>query len=595
MKNILTVLLICFSGSTFAQPGLIKYSVNPYNFKINKDTTKSLSLTQPLFFSDDSTASLNRTFLDSLRGHYFDTSTTIRNGYVISYDSTNRKWVMVAQSSGGGGGTPGGADTYVQYDSSGSFSGNNGLTYNRTAKYLTIGGYLITDTIYGGNASGGNIIIYSTAHATKGLISLANILTVDEVNSKVGIGLTNPATPLDILGTSNLLKLRNTSSTGYNSLRLYNDVGTDARAFEIGLTGSAFATPIITSAPTGEAGFIVMNGDKPLVIGNNATSRLEISAGGNVKINTKLGIGTAPSYIIHTVESVNGVSRVFGQNTSSGTAAQTIFEVANNSSNSVQIGMTSSGFTTSGLLTAGMGYVQCNTGALLLRTLGANDMIFGVNTTLEAMRVKSTGLVGLGVSSPSGILHIKAGTATASTAPLKFTSGTLLTTAEAGAVEFLTDKYYGTITTGAARKEFTLNDAALTSGKVPVATTNGRLTDGLTISSGTYTPTLTNVTNVTASTAYECQYLRVGNTVTVSGKVDIDVTLGAASELGMTLPIASAMTAEENLGGTASSSAAASLVSAVKADATNDRASFNFVAISLTNDSYFFEFTYQIK
>lgn len=116
-----------------------------------------------------------------------------------------------------------------------------------------------------------------------------------------------------------------------------------------------------------------------------------------------------------------------------------------------------------------------------------------------------------------------------------------------------------------------------------------------TVLSGTYTPTLTNVTNITASTGYECQYLRVGNTVTVSGKVDIDVTLGAASELGLSLPIASGFTAEENAGGTASSPAAASLVSAVKADATNDRAAFVFTAVSLTNDSYWFEFTYQIK
>lgn len=74
-------------------------------------------------------------------------------------------------------------------------------------------------------------------------------------------------------------------------------------------------------------------------------------------------------------------------------------------------------------------------------------------------------------------LTLSAGTATAGTCPLVMTSGTLLTTAIAGGVEFLTDKFYGTITTGAARKELTLNDIALTSGRVPFTTTNGRLTD----------------------------------------------------------------------------------------------------------------------
>jgi len=46
-----------------------------------------------------------------------------------------------------------------------------------------------------------------------------------------------------------------------------------------------------------------------------------------------------------------------------------------------------------------------------------------------------------GVIAPTAWLHLGAGTATASTAPLKFTSGTLLGTAEAGAVEFVTDDF----------------------------------------------------------------------------------------------------------------------------------------------------------
>ncbi len=47
---------------------------------------------------------------------------------------------------------------------------------------------------------------------------------------------------------------------------------------------------------------------------------------------------------------------------------------------------------------------------------------------------------------------IRAGTAAAGTAPLKFTSGTLLSTPEAGAVEFNTDRLYFTQTTSTTRK-----------------------------------------------------------------------------------------------------------------------------------------------
>jgi hypothetical protein len=47
---------------------------------------------------------------------------------------------------------------------------------------------------------------------------------------------------------------------------------------------------------------------------------------------------------------------------------------------------------------------------------------------------------------------IRPGTATAGTAPLKFSSGTLLSTPEAGAVEFNSDRLYFTQTTGTTRK-----------------------------------------------------------------------------------------------------------------------------------------------
>lgn len=55
---------------------------------------------------------------------------------------------------------------------------------------------------------------------------------------------------------------------------------------------------------------------------------------------------------------------------------------------------------------------------------------------------------------------IRPGTATTNTAPLKFLSGTLLSAAEIGAVEFNTDALYFTITTGTVRKKVALYDDA---------------------------------------------------------------------------------------------------------------------------------------
>lgn len=53
---------------------------------------------------------------------------------------------------------------------------------------------------------------------------------------------------------------------------------------------------------------------------------------------------------------------------------------------------------------------------------------------------------------------IRAGTATSGTAPLKFTSGTLMTTPEAGAMEFNNNLLYFTITSGTVRKKIAMYD-----------------------------------------------------------------------------------------------------------------------------------------
>ena len=55
-------------------------------------------------------------------------------------------------------------------------------------------------------------------------------------------------------------------------------------------------------------------------------------------------------------------------------------------------------------------------------------------------------------------ITVRAGTATSGTAPLKFTSGTLMSTPEAGAVEFNNNFLYFTITSGTVRKKVALYD-----------------------------------------------------------------------------------------------------------------------------------------
>lgn len=115
--------------------------------------------------------------------------------------------------------------------------------------------------------------------------------------------------------------------------------------------------------------------------------------------------------------------------------------------------------------------------------------------------------------------------------------------------------------------------------------------------SGTYTPTLTSVANLDSTTAFACQWNRVGQTITVSGKLSADPTAPASStQIGISLPPgqASNFTAAEQCCGTAAASGIAGQVAAILADAANDRAQMQWVSGDVTNQPMYFQFTYQI-
>jgi hypothetical protein len=77
-------------------------------------------------------------------------------------------------------------------------------------------------------------------------------------------------------------------------------------------------------------------------------------------------------------------------------------------------------------------WTDANNGTHITFETTANN----TTTRTERVRFANDGNVGIGLTSPTAVLHLKAGTATANTSPLKFNSGTNLTTAESGAVEY---------------------------------------------------------------------------------------------------------------------------------------------------------------
>ena len=132
-------------------------------------------------------------------------------------------------------------------------------------------------------------------------------------------------------------------------------------------------------------------------------------------------------------------------------------------------------------------YAANTRGIVIDASAGTDDTLYINNSNVSIRRA----IV------PTAYLHIAAGTTDASTAPIKLTTGTSMTVAEAGAFEFTTDDLFFTITTGAARKNIALWDTLGTSGRIPFATTNGRLTDDADFTFATDTLTVTKIAATT--------------------------------------------------------------------------------------------------
>jgi hypothetical protein len=152
----------------------------------------------------------------------------------------------------------------------------------------------------------------------------------------------------------------------------------------------------------------------------------------------------------------------------------------------------------------------------------------------EKIRVSAVG-TGFGEITPTAIIHIQSGTTTL--APLKFTSGNLLSSPQIGAVEFNNDAWYGTITSSSARKTFAFLESPQFTGNVNLPSTTCLnsvcLNDIIAYSGGTLNPLVVthdefnpysaateSILNVIYSgatngvTNYDDHYIKLGGTLT---------------------------------------------------------------------------------
>lgn len=112
---------------------------------------------------------------------------------------------------------------------------------------------------------------------------------------------------------------------------------------------------------------------------------------------------------------------------------------------------------------------------------------------------------------------------------------------------------------------------------------------------GTYTPTLSNTTNVAASTAQVCQYALLGGICFVSGTFAVDPTAaGANTVLGISLPVPSNLSAAGQLAGTGSNLNSVQEAWGIIGDATNDIALAECFAGNAANHTVTFSFMYRV-
>lgn len=137
---------------------------------------------------------------------------------------------------------------------------------------------------------------------------------------------------------------------------------------------------------------------------------------------------------------------------------------------------------------------------------------------------------------------LRPGTAAAGTAPLKFSSGTLLSSPEAGAVEFNNDNLYFTITTGTTRKKVALyDDSSGATGDIYYRDGSGNFVrlgigsegQALTVSSGL--PAWDDAASPTFATATKTTNYTITSSDTV---IFADATSGNVT---ITLPLASGL------------------------------------------------------
>ena len=296
-----------------------------------------------------------------------------------------------------------------------------------------------------------------------GLTVDTNTLFVDSVNHRVGVGTITPAQKLDVAGNVNI-------STGsaymYNGVNMiianpalnnyfFGDSGNQTttgwgnmafgyHAFGANTTGgvnTAIGHQALGSNTTGQSntalGFQSLyantSGNYNVAVGVNT-----LGANTTGQNNAAIGYQVMAYNTTGTYNAALGHQTLFNNTTGWNNTAVGTYGLQDNTTGSYN---TAIGNNTGRGIVTGTGNTILGAGVTGLAAALTNNIILANGTGAikaqnDGTNWNFTGNLGIGVPSPTAYLNIKAGTATAGTAPIKLTAGTNLTAPEAGAIEY---------------------------------------------------------------------------------------------------------------------------------------------------------------
>jgi len=211
------------------------------------------------------------------------------NGYFLQTDGLgNLTWT--AGGGGGGNGSPGGANTQVQFNDAGVFGGDNGFTYNKNTNTLYV------ENISAGNSSDDTITTAGNLSIT-GVATAGNIISLGNVIGNYFIGNGSQLTGIQTDVANYVSNPIQANITSLGNLQFLNVDGDIISLGNVGVSGNVVAGNISLSSNVIASNVLVYN---RVTVGGNLT----INANASMRVSGNINTAGSPNINLGTLSNI---------------------------------------------------------------------------------------------------------------------------------------------------------------------------------------------------------------------------------------------------------------------------------------------------